>query len=312
MQRTLGIALLLLLLCVAGGIANPNFFSPANLQNLARLIGQFGIVALGMGLVILTGGIELSVGSTFALLGVLLAQALGSGGWPALVAVPAVLAVPMLLGAGHGWLITRLRLQPFLVTLCGLLLYRGAARFLADDATCGFGTGAGFETMFALANGEWLGIPSSFLLLLLVAAVLHLLVHRSVWGRWLFATGGNERAARLAGIPTDRVVISAYVACGLLTGVAGILTAFYSNSIQPSSFGAFYELYAIAAAVLGGCKLSGGSGSVLGILFGTAVILVIQNLVNLLGIPSSLNLAVIGGVILLAVVTDRMLERRRG
>jgi ribose transport system permease protein len=305
MHRTAGIALLLLLLCTAGALFHPAFLSAGNLQNLAQLVGMFGISALGIGLVILTGGIELSIGSMFALIGVLLATALGTWRWSPWLAVPAVLAVPVLLGAGHGWLIVRLRLQPFLVTLCGLLLYRGAARWFAGDETRGFGTGAGFEGLVALATGRVFGVPAPFLCLLAIAALLGVGVHRSVPGRWLFATGDNEAAARLAGIPTDRVLVGAYAVCGLTTGVAAILFAFYTNSIQPGTFGAFYELYGIAAAVLGGCRLTGGAGSVPGVLFGTAVIVVIQNLVNLFGIPSALNYAVLGAVILLAVILDR-------
>ena len=127
-------------------------------------------------------------------------------------------------------------------------------------------------------------------------------LHRSVYGRHLFATGRNEIAARYSGINTRRVIVSAYVILGVLTGVSAIVFAFYTNSISPSSHGNFYELYGIAAAVLGGCSLRGGEGSVVGILLGTALLQVLQNLVNLLGIPSSLNFAVMGAVILIGVV----------
>jgi ribose transport system permease protein len=126
----------------------------------------------------------------------------------------------------------------------------------------------------------------------------------------LFATGYNETASRYSGVNTDQVIIVAYVACGLLAGIAGILLAFYTNSISPSSHGNFYELYGIAAAVLGGCSLRGGEGSVVGILIGTALLQVLQNLVNLVGIPSSLNFAVMGAVILIGVVTDQLLRHR--
>jgi ribose transport system permease protein len=135
-------------------------------------------------------------------------------------------------------------------------------------------------------------------------------LHRSVYGRHLFATGRNEVAARYSGIRTRRVIMSAYVILGGLTGLSAIIFAFYTNSVSPSSHGNFFELYGIAAAVLGGCSLRGGEGSILGILLGTTLLQVLQNLVNLLGIPSSLNFAVMGGVILVGVAGDQILRRR--
>src|SRR3954465_13778628 len=146
MKKDIAIFLLLVVLCAIVTALNPRFLSPANLQNTARLIGAFGIFSLGLGLVIITGGIDLSVGSAFALLGVLLSMMLTEWhvAWP--VAVMIMLALGALLGGIHGWLITRLELQPFIVTLCGLLLYRGLARFIAGDETKGFGDAAGFET----------------------------------------------------------------------------------------------------------------------------------------------------------------------
>jgi ribose transport system permease protein len=133
-----------------------------------------------------------------------------------------------------------------------------------------------------------------------------------VYGRYLFATGRNEVAARYSGINADRVIVGAYVILGILTGLSAIVFAFYTNSVSPSSHGNFFELYGIAAAVLGGCSLRGGEGSIVGILLGTTLLQVLQNLVNLLGIPSSLNFAVMGGVILIGVVADQMLRRRAG
>ena len=135
-------------------------------------------------------------------------------------------------------------------------------------------------------------------------------LQRSVYGRYLFAVGRNEEAARYSGIGTRKIISSAYVLSGLLAGITGVLMAFYTNSISPSSHGNFYELYAIAAAVLGGCSLRGGEGSVIGIVIGTALLQVLQNLVNLLGIPSSLNFAVMGTVILMGVVADELVRRR--
>ena len=246
----------------------------------------------------------------FALSGVLLAMALREWHWPWPVAAGAAIAIPMLLGWAHGALITRMRIQPFIITLCGLLVYRGLARFIANDNTKGFGEAEGFETLRELAKGKLFGLPMPFVLLLLIAVVMWFVLHRSIYGRYLFAVGRNEEAARFSGINTRRVVASSYVVAGLLTGIAGILLAFYTNSVSPSNHGNFYELYGIAAAVLGGCSLRGGEGSILGIVIGTALLQVLQNLVNLLGIPSSLNFAVMGAVVLIGVLSDQIFQRR--
>jgi len=312
MKKELATFVLLVALCAIVTALNPRFLSGANLQNTARLIGAFGIFSLGLGLVIITGGIDLSVGSAFALLGVLLSIALTEWhlAWP--LAVILIIALGALLGAFHGLLITRLRLQPFIVTLCGLLLYRGLARFIAGDETKGFGDAAGFQTLQQLATGSLFHVPTPFLALAVSSAVMWVVLHRSVYGRHLYATGRNEVAARYSGVNVHRVVVSAYVILGVLVGVAAIVFAFYTNSISPSSHGSFFELYGIAAAVLGGCTLRGGEGSVVGILLGTTLLQVLQNLVNLLGIPSSLDFAVMGGVILIGVVGDQVLARARG
>jgi len=308
-KKELTTFVLLVVLCAAVTALNPRFMSPANLQNTARLIGAFGIFSVGLGLVIITGGIDLSVGSAFALLGVLLSMLLTEWhvAWP--LAVVLVIALGALLGGFHGLLITRLRLQPFIVTLCGLLLYRGLARFIAGDETKGFGDAAGFETLQRVATGSVFQVPTPFIALIAVSIVMWVVLHRSVYGRHLLATGRNEVAARYSGIDAQRVVVSAYLVLGVLTGLAAIVFAFYTNSVSPSSHGSFFELYGIAAAVLGGCSLRGGEGSIIGILLGTTLLQVLQNLVNLLGIPSSLNFAVMGGVILIGVVGDQLVQR---
>lgn len=310
MRKELGTFVLLIVLCVVVAILNPRFLSPANLQNMARLIGAYGIFSIGLGIVIITGGIDLSVGSVFALLGVLLSMMLTAWGWPAALAVISIVGIAMSVGALHGLLITKLRLQPFIVTLCGLLFYRGLARFIANDETKGFGNAAGFEWLRSLVTGAVLGVPTPFIMLVIISVVMWVVLHRSVYGRYLFAVGRNETAARYSGINSSRIIVSAYVILGLLAGISAIVFAFYTNSISPSSHGNFFELYGIAAAVLGGCSLRGGEGSIIGILIGAALLQVLQNLVNLLGIPSSLNFAVMGAVILTGVIADQILQRR--
>ncbi|HVG55023.1 MAG TPA: ABC transporter permease [Vicinamibacterales bacterium] len=309
-QKEIVVLLLLVVLCGVVAAASPQFLSGANIQNVARLVGTYGIFSIGVGIVIMTGGIDLSVGSICALLGVLLSMMLVEWGWSAGVALVAVIALGAGLGAVHGLLISRMRLQPFIVTLCGLLLYRGAARYLADDSTKGFGTGEGFEWLRTLAAGSIGGVPMPFVILCVVAALAWVLVHRSVYGRHLFASGHNEEAARYSGVNTRGVIAVAYVISGTLAAVSAVIIAFYTNSISPASHGNFYELYAIAAAVVGGCSLRGGEGTILGIVVGTALLQVLRNLVNLLDIPSSLDFAVMGAVILIGAIADQVFSQR--
>ena len=311
MKKELGIFILLIVLCAIVSVLQPNFLLAFNLQNLARQIGAFGIFSIGLGLVIITGGIELSVGSLMALLGVLMSMMVTEWGYGVVAAVVACLGIAMVLSLGHGVLITRLNMQPFIVTLCGLLFYRGLARFITGDETKGFGTVEGVDFLRFLANGNLFNVPMPFVLLIIIAAITWVVLHRSVYGRYLFATGRNPEAARYAGIDTKNIVTFTYVISGLLTAISGIIFAFYTNSVSPANHGNAYELYGIAAAVLGGCSLRGGEGSVVGILIGTALLQVLRNLVNLLGIPSSLDFAVMGAVILIGVMADQIFTERR-
>jgi ribose transport system permease protein len=305
---------LLVLILVVGSVVaiiNPRFLSPINLSNTANLIGLFGIFAIAQAFVIISGGIELSVGSIIALLGVVFVDLVANEVmWPG-AAFVLVIAIGCLIGLVHGLLVTKVGLQPFVVTLCGLLIYRGIARYYTEDATAGFPFGASFPTLEWVTTGRFFGVPHSLMAFLLVTIVAAVVLHRTVYGRYLFAVGKNEEAARYSGIRTGRVVTAAYVICCGLTALAAVFIAMYTRSISPSSHGNFYELYAIAAAVLGGCSLRGGEGSVVGVVLGTVLLQVLQNLVNLLGIPSSLNFAVMGSVILIGVIADRQFSERR-
>lgn len=311
MKKELGIFILLIVLCIIVSIKNPAFLTSVNLQNLGRQIGAFGIFSIGLGLVIITGGIELSVGSMMALLGVLMSMMLTEWGFGVAAAVLACVGLGMGLGLGHGALITRLNMQPFIVTLCGLLFYRGLARYITRDEVKGFGSVPGLDFLRDLANGNIFGVPRPFVLLIIIGVITWVVLHRSVYGRYLFATGRNAEAARYAGIDTKNIVMLTYVISGALTAISAIIFAFYTNSVSPSNHGNAYELYGIAAAVLGGCSLRGGEGSVVGILIGTALLQVLRNLVNLLGVPSSLDFAVMGAVILLGVMADQIFTERR-
>ena len=311
-RKDLSLLILIIVVGTVVAIINPRFLSPINLSNTANLIGLFGIFAVAQAFVIISGGIELSVGSIIALLGVLFVDLVAAGTLSPGLAFLVVLALGCLIGLLHGFLVARVGLQPFVVTLCGLLIYRGIARYYTEDATAGFPFGASFPTLEWLVAGRLYGVPHSLIAFLLITVVMGVVLHRSVYGRHLFAVGKSEEATRYSGINTTRVVITAYVICCALTAVAAVFIAMYTRSISPSSHGNFYELYAIAAAVLGGCSLRGGEGSILGVVLGTVLLQVLQNLVNLLGIPSSLNFAVMGSVILIGVLADQQFSKRTG
>ncbi|MEO6742131.1 MAG: ABC transporter permease [Chthoniobacteraceae bacterium] len=312
MKKLLGIFGLFVFIFVATALLSPNFLGAYNLQNLVGWISLFGIISIGAMFVIVTGGIDLSIGSTIGLVGSLLSWMLMQKGWSEPVALLAVLAVSLCIGLVHGLLITKLRLQPFIVTLCGLLVYRGLARHILHDETGGFGSAHDGLRRLAIGKLHVAGgfsIPVSVFFLVGIAIIAAIFLNRTIWGRYLLALGRNETAARYSGINTDRMKILAYVACSLLGGVGGILFSLNLNSIQPSGLGEFYELYAIAGAVLGGCSLRGGEGSVLGVIIGTAVMRVLYNAINILGIPTHLEFAIIGIVILAGVVADELVKR---
>jgi ribose transport system permease protein len=228
--------------------------------------------------------------------------------WP--LACLIAIGLAMVIGWLHALLITRARLQPFIVTLCGFLVYRGLAMYIAHDESKGFGS-QGYVFLRWLANKTLWGFPIPFVVLMIVAAATAVLLHKSVFGRHLYAVGHNEEAAVYSGINSKRVITLAYVINGLLVGMAAIIFAFQMNTVSPANHGLAFEMYAIAAAVLGGCSLWGGEGSILGIVIGAALLQVLQNLVNLLRIPTSLNLSVMGAVILAGVLADQFFSQRR-
>ena len=315
MKKILGILGLFVFVCVATALASEFFLTAFNIENVLRRSALFGILSIGAAFVIITGGIDLSIGSIVCLVGCLTPWLLTEIGWSAWLAVPFLLVLASLLGAIHGLLVTRLGLQPFLVTLCGLLLYRGVARGVTADQTQGFR--GGYSALRALGNGRieipgasGFALPAPVLILIVVAGLAALLLTRTVWGRWLFAIGQNEAAARLSGVQTHRMTVLAYVVCAGLSGLGGLLFVLDVGSAQPVDFGNFYELYAIAAAVLGGCSLRGGEGTIVGVCIGAAVMQVLRNSITLIdAIPDNVEYAVIGIVILGGVVTDELVKR---
>lgn len=313
MKKIIGISTLLVAICVLTSLKEPNFIGAYNVQNVARWTSLFGMISIGVAFVIVTGGIDLSIGSVVGLVGCLLPLLLERG-WSVPGALGAVLLASLSIGLIHGLLITKMKLQPFVVTLCGMLVYRGLARWITSDQTQGFGDK--YVSLQKLAKGSLavpglqnLLIPTPFLFLCGFAVIAAIFLNNTIYGRYLFALGRNEEAARYSGINTDRMKIMAYVICALMSGIGGIFFALYLDSIQPSGHGNFYEVYAIAAAVLGGCSLRGGEGSILGVVIGAALMRVLYNAINVLGIPTQLEFAIIGVVILGGVISDEVIRR---
>ncbi len=325
MKKLLGITVLLVVIAAFAtwqsydpGRGVYVFLSPDNLQNLLQRLGLYGVLSLGAAFVIVTGGIDLSIGAVVCVAGCCLPWLIRDCGWPPWLALPAVLAVTAGIGLWHGLLIVGLRLQPFVVTLCGLLLYRGLMRRFTDDQTMGLGSSAGGLRELATGRvplGPGFGLPVPLLVLAGIAVLTWVVWTRTVWGRHLFALGSNEEAARFAGVRTGRLTVTAYLVSSLLAGLGGVLFVLDVNSAQASSFGNFYELYAIAGAVLGGVALRGGEGVVLGVVLGAALMQVLPNTVNLVFGSNQLEFAVVGGVILIGAAGDEVVRRwvrRRG
>ena len=462
MKRVAGILGLFVAICLITMVINGKFVSETNLYNVIRWTALYGVISIGVAFVIITGGIDLSIGSVVALTGCLLAllltptfedtgqtfkiksidrernvltldkdasamghldqlayewrgtpnqldidrnhsvenlnsvAVLNTSGLTAdailtwkvkqhmniALALIIVMAVSIGIGLIHGLLITKLRLQPFVVTLCGLLIYRGVTRGISGDQNVGFGiyygglkslaSGQPFsiplpgikwiseghwgrvkvkeitqadgttvldpvihkagekmftsdgsplldeagqqvfyqvDTLYYLDFWGWVPIPAPMLIMIALAIAAAIFLNKTIYGRYLLALGRNEKAAQYSGINTHRMVIMAYIICSALAGLGGILFVLDINSVQPSSHGSYYELYAIAAAVLGGCSLRGGEGTILGVVIGAALIRTLRNATNLIGIPTRLEFAILGGVILIGVIADEVVKR---
>lgn len=295
--------------------------SPGNHRDLARYFGFYGVLTLGVGMLIITGGIDLSIGSLVGLSAVCFGFLLERG-MHAVHAATLIVLAGATIGMIHGLLITQLNLQPFLVTLCGLFMYRGLARRLSNDSTIRLHEVvledgamdlrpdvAGLRQI--LVSGDLLGVPHQLILMMGIGAVLAVFLHRSVYGRYFFAIGYNEQAARYAGISTDRYRILAYVICSTLAGLGGVLFLLGYRLAQPSSAGSWLELYAITGAVLGGCSLRGGEGTVAGMLLGAAVLPLLQQIcVYSPDIGNQLEYSVIGAALLLGTIANEVLMRR--
>jgi ribose/xylose/arabinose/galactoside ABC-type transport system permease subunit len=301
-----GVILVILALSAFLTVANPRFLSLENLMNIARNYSDIGIGAVGMTLVLLVGGIDLSVASVMALGGLVTSIALTSWGLPVPIAILIGMAAGGVIGLVSGLLVQRLRLPPFIATL-GML---GVARGIVVGTTSGQGVSGLPKEFTAIGQGYIGPVPIPVVVLVIVALVVALFLAYHVWGTYIYSIGGNETAAILTGLPVARVKIFVYVTCSFLAALAGILVVSRLGvSLPGQSLG--YELQVIAAAVIGGVSLNGGRGTVLGAVLGAMIIGLIQNALVLLQVPPYWQQAFIGGIIILAAIVDIVRQRRK-
>jgi ribose transport system permease protein len=327
MRRELGMLMALALMCLGLWMSNEHFLGQGNVRDMSRQVAMLSIYAIGIAFVIVTGGIDLSVGSIIGLTGVLIAKFSGPDpdclGYSLWVGIPLALGAAVLIGWIQGMLITKLDLQPFVVTLAGMLTVRGISQTVVKGGNLSMGS----PPVVDIANSGWLMrdgqplLPYPLVILIAVVLVAAYVLHCTVFGRYVYAIGGNREAARFSGIPVKRIETTTYVISAFLAGVAGVCYASYIGQMN-QQVGVAFELDAIAAAVLGGVSLRGGEGSVLGALIGSCVMIVIRNGIIMFqwryldedGIPRFWRLDknwtqwIIGVVILIAVILDQLVH----
>ncbi len=304
--RDAGGLIVLLVLFGALTLFSPEFLTTDNMANLARQVAVFGIIAVGQLLIILTAGIDLSVGSVLGLTGCITAELLVHG-TPIGIAIIGGLAAGAAIGIFNGVLVAYGKLPPFIVTLGMLGIARGAVLVLTDASTVqplpdSFGE---------IANGDFLGLPNLLWMFIVVVVVTGFVLRRTVFGRYIYAVGSNPESARLAGVPVTRVLVAVYMIGGLLAAVGGILFTSRLNAGIPTA-GTGYELNAIAACVIGGASLFGAKGGAYGAAAGALIVGTLNNGGNLLNINSFYLQIIIGALILIAVAFDQFQSRRSG
>ena len=301
MLSKLGPLLALIVLIIFVSILSPSFLSLTNLMNLMRQVSTNALIAFGMTFVIITGGIDLSVGSTLALSSAIMAGMIVNGIDP-LIAMTVSLIAGFVLGAVNGLLITKGKLVPFIATLATMTIYRGATLVLTDGKPI---TSLDETFIFQfMGRGYFFGIPFPIVITLVVFALLFVLLHKMSFGRKTFAIGGNEKASFIAGVKSNKIKIFVYSISGVLASLAGIILTSRLNSAQPTA-GESYEMDAIASVVLGGTSMSGGKGRIFGTLIGALIIGTLNNGLNLLGVSTFYQQIVKGIVIIIAVLIDR-------
>lgn len=338
MRKELGMLIALICMCAVIAWSNQYFYREANVLTTSRQIAMLGIFSIGVSFVIISGGIDLSIGSIIGLSGVIIARisapvtetGLVSGaGYPIWLGITIAMLVALSLGLIQGLIITGLGLQPFIVTLGGMLFIRGMSQTITQGGNISFGTSKFRSLAEETINfGSWLKIPYTVLIFAGVAAAAIYLLHFTVFGRHLYAIGGNRDAAKYSGIPVKRVETLTYVLSAGLAGLAGIPYAAYIGQMS-HTVGEAYELYAITAAVLGGCSLRGGEGTVIGVIIGSAVMRIMDNGINMFQVPyaekdgnlvswrlnenwrNMINGGVILGAVILDQITHILRDRRR-
>jgi ribose transport system permease protein len=327
------VALALMVLLVVMHFASPYFFTEGNMQNVANNFSFIAIATLGVTFVIITGGIDLSVGSMMcfsAMITSMVMTELSTPGFPGaslfvhlaadgkavlanvpglilLVSVLAGLGVALIVGLLNGFCIAVLGLSPFVTTLGMLSIVRGLC-YVVSNGRGSFPGGPDADNFYALTSGNVLGVPVPFIYLVILAVVMAIVLHHTTFGRHVFALGGNEKAAELTGISVVRVKIKVYVICALAAGLQGIIISGWLGS-APANMATSYELTVIAAAVIGGANLAGGSGGPLGAIIGCVLLEVIRNGLVLAQVNSYWQQALVGVIIILAVLVDRIRSR---
>jgi ribose transport system permease protein len=300
-----GIVFAFLVLVVTLALLSPSFLATSNLLNVLRQISVNALLAFGMTTVILGAGIDLSVGSVLALAGAL-AAGLSVAGWPPALAMLAALAAGALMGCFNGLFVARAGIAPFIATLGGLTIFRGVTLVYTDGRPI-----TGLPDAFdVLGNGVWIGVPIPVWVMLAFLGLTHFLLRYTALGRSIYAVGGNEEAARLSGIPVMRVKLFTYAYSGFAAALGALVLTGRLNSAQPTA-GAGFELDAIAAVVVGGTSLFGGRGGAAGTFLGAAIIGVLNNGMNLLDVSAFYQQIVKGGVILGALLIDRLVGSRK-
>jgi ribose transport system permease protein len=311
MKKLIGLSVFLVVLYGLLLFSDESARSVDNHMNLARRIGLNGLLCLGVMPLIVSGGIDLSIGAVVGLCATVYAMLVSEYGWSPHSASAAVLHLSMVIGLSNGLFVTKLKLQPFVVTLAGLFIFRGLARWIAGDAQQGLGGSTEFRPYVDwFYEGHWLGLPKFLVIFFALAAVMSVLLHFSVHGRYLYAIGANEKTAQYSGIAVDRYKIFAYVLCSFFAGLFSILYLTEFKSVTPSETGNFLELYAIAGAVLGGVSLRGGEGYVPGVLIGVTIFIILPNLANMAGFNDTVHPTVFGAALLLGTIVDQLLRPR--
>ncbi|MBS4538848.1 ribose ABC transporter permease [Clostridium sp. D2Q-11] len=284
-------------------LLNDRFLTVPNLLNILRQTSINAVIAAGMTFVILTGGIDLSVGSTVAFSGAI-AASLIAGGYNVFLSILIALSIGALIGLINGIIISKGKVQPFIATLATMTLIRGATLVFTDGRPIGVGFEGPAEIFNFIGSGYFLGIPIPIYLMILVFAIAYYILRQTRLGRYVYSLGDNEEATKLSGINTNKIKTSVYMISGLLAALTGIIITARLSSAQPTA-GDGYELDAIAAVVLGGTSLAGGVGSIFGTVIGALIIGILSNALNLMNVSSYYQLMAKGLVILIAVLLDR-------